>query len=56
MIVTDMLIDEDGLSKGLEINIAATALYHQQAIVNGYQGDLSPIVGPAIVFHQPVWF
>lgn len=55
-IVTDMLVDEEGMLKRLPVNAGATALYHQQAIVNGYSGELSPICGTAIVFHRRVWF
>ena len=54
--ITDMIVDEEGMLKGLPVNMAATALYAQQSIVNGYRGQLSPICGTAIVFHRPVFF
>lgn len=53
---TDMIVDEEGMLKGLPINMSATALYVQQYIVNGFRGQLSPICGTAIVFHRPVFF
>lgn len=60
----DMFVDEEGLLKGLPVNIAATEIYHtysKQQNPSGYaaaamSGQLSPIVGVAILFHRRVWF
>ena len=60
----DMFVDEEGLLKGLPYNKKATEIYHTMyrtqwptdyaAAVQA--GQLSPIVGIAILFHRRVWF
>ena len=57
---TDMFVDETGHLKSLPINIRATAVYWEatmQAEGNKFSPRaLTAIVGPAILFHDRVWF
>jgi hypothetical protein len=63
---TDMFVDEDGRSKGLEPNIDATKIYYNNMIVHdpaGFEkmvvadgGVVSPILGTAVLFDRKVWF
>ena len=40
-----MIVDDDGLLKGREVNPVPTLLYNQKGIANSFQ----PIVGPAVI-------
>lgn len=55
----DMLVDEDGIPKGLPVNPAATTLYqHDWCIKNPGQNPnfLPSIFGVVIVFERKVWY
>ncbi|MDB5596220.1 MAG: hypothetical protein JWM36_3181 [Hyphomicrobiales bacterium] len=55
---TDMFVDEDGMSKGLPVNVAATKIYRANSLLRNPDLDaekLPKIVGPAVVFSRRVW-
>lgn len=55
----DMFVDEDGQSKGLQRNDAATVIYRRNALLQKPKlnpESLPDIVGPAVLFDRRVWF
>jgi hypothetical protein len=55
----DMFVDEDGHSKGLPRNEAATLIYRRNWLLQHPETDpesMPHIVGPAVLFSRRVWF
>ena len=55
----DMIVDEDGLSKGLQRNEAATSIYRTHWL-RQHPGEspesIAYIVGTALLFNRRVWY
>lgn len=55
-----MFVDEEGLLKGLHMNIFASTIYWQATINQHDKGEiilaaLSPIAGPALLYEDCTW-
>lgn len=53
----DMFVNELGHERGLEVNVLATALYHNNVRVHQPEllADAPFVVGPAVLFEERVW-
>ena len=47
---TNMVVNEEGLLKGMELNSKATEIYHAATLARGLPRPEAVIVGPAMLF------